>query len=289
METGKIHYTRTPELEEPKLLLGFFGWMDGGEVSSGTLRCLIEKTHAEKFAELSSDGYYIQNLPGSMEFASLFRPHTVIQDGLIQRYELTTNEFFCNERDNVILFLGKEPNMNWKAFAEQVLQLCTRFEVSMIYFIGSVSGLVPHTRQPRLLCNVSDSLLKETIKHYGVKFSNYDGPASFTTYLTVLARNYKLRMANLVATVPAYVHGNNPLAIEAVVTRLAGILDISPDLKGLRKLSENFEKKLNELVQQQPELEESIDKLEEDYDNEIFDTEMGEFKHWLEQKGIRLD
>jgi len=29
--------------------------------------------------------------------------------------------------------------------------------------------------------------------------------------------------------------------------------------------------------------------LEENYDNEVFDTEMGELKKWLEQKGVRLD
>jgi hypothetical protein len=42
-------------------------------------------------------------------------------------------------------------------------------------------------------------------------------------------------------------------------------------------------------VQQQPELAGNIRKLEEDYDNEIFDSEMGELKSWLEQQGIRVD
>ena len=32
-----------------------------------------------------------------------------------------------------------------------------------------------------------------------------------------------------------------------------------------------------------------IVKLEEDYDNEIFNNEMGELRRWLQQKGIRLD
>ncbi len=52
---------------------------------------------------------------------------------------------------------------------------------------------------------------------------------------------------------------------------------------------EDFEKKLTELVQQQPDLAGNIQRLEEDYDNDIFDNEMSEIKEWLEQQGIRLD
>jgi hypothetical protein len=29
--------------------------------------------------------------------------------------------------------------------------------------------------------------------------------------------------------------------------------------------------------------------MEEDYDNEMFDTQMGDLKEWLEKQGIRLD
>lgn len=36
-------------------------------------------------------------------------------------------------------------------------------------------------------------------------------------------------------------------------------------------------------------LAERIQKLEEDYDNEVFDTQMTDLKDWLEQQGIRLD
>jgi len=32
-----------------------------------------------------------------------------------------------------------------------------------------------------------------------------------------------------------------------------------------------------------------VNGYEEDYDNEIFDSEMGELKNWLEQQGIRVD
>jgi proteasome assembly chaperone (PAC2) family protein len=96
-------------------------------------------------------------------------------------------------------------------------------------------------------------------------------------------------MVNLVATIPAYVQGKNPKCIEAVTRRLAGMLDLEIDLDDLGAISDEFEKKLNDVVQEQPELEANIRKLEEDYDNEIFNNEMGDLKKWLEQQGIRTD
>ena len=96
-------------------------------------------------------------------------------------------------------------------------------------------------------------------------------------------------MINLVAEIPAYVQSKNTICIESVTRKLAGILSLQVDLDDLRTSSEQIEKKINEIVEQHPELADLIRKLESDYDNEIFDTEMGDLKDWLEQQGIRLD
>jgi proteasome assembly chaperone (PAC2) family protein len=276
-------------LQNPRLLLGFSGWMDGGDVSTGTIRSLIDKLDARKFAEIEPDGFYIYSFPGTMEITALFRPHTKINEGLIETCDIPTNTFYVSEPDDMILFLGKEPSLNWKEFNDCIFSVCEDFGVRMIYFIGSVAGLVPHTREPRLFCSVSNAGLKETFQHYGVKFTNYEGPASIVTYLTATCGQRDLSMVSLVATIPAYVQGNNPKCIEAVTRRLAGMLDLNIDLRDMTAISEDFEKKLVDVIQEQPELAENIQKLEEDYDNEIFNNEMGDLKTWLEQQGIRVD
>jgi len=289
MASDKLHIHKNPQLSAPRLLLGFSGWMDGGDVSTGTVKYLVDTLDTYRIAEIEPEQFYIYSFPGSMEMAALFRPHTKIEDGLIRSFEISTNEFFCHEAGNVILFLGKEPNLHWQDFGDCIFSLCEKFGVKTIYFIGSVAGLVPHTREPRLFCSVSQGALRETFRHYGVKFTNYDGPASFVTALTLRAAKHGLSMVSLVATIPAYVQGNNPKCIEAVTRRLAGMLGLQVKLEDLRRLSDNFERKLGEAVQEQPELAGNIRKLEEDYDNEIFDNEMGDLRKWLEQQGIRLD
>jgi proteasome assembly chaperone (PAC2) family protein len=289
MTTDKLNIVRRPKLKNPRMLLGFSGWMDGGDVSTGTVKCLIDKLGARKFATIKPEGFYIYNFPGMMEVTALFRPHTKIEDGLITSFEVPADAFFASSENDLIIFLGKEPNLLWEEFADCILSLCSEFGVKILYFIGSIAGLVPHTREPRLFCSVSDAKLKETFQHYGVRFTSYEGPASFITYLTTRCSEQNLALVSLVATIPAYVQGSNPKCIETVTRRLAGMLDVQIELDDLGTVSDEFERKLNEVVQQQPELANNIRKLEEDYDNEIFDSEMGELKDWLEQQGIRVD
>ena len=289
MLSDKLSIGEKPKLDNPRLLLGLSGWMDGGEVSTGTVECLIDKLGAQEFAQIDPNGFYISSFPGSMEVTALFRPHTKITEGLIESYDNAANTFFYGGSGDLILFKGKEPNLNWEEFAECIFSLCEEYDVKIIYFIGSVAGLVPHTREPRLFCSVSHPELKETFQHYGVKFANYEGPASIITYLTANAHKRGISMVSLVATIPAYVQGNNPKCIEAVTRRLAGMLELEVELGDLTASSDEFEKKLGDVVEEQPELESNIHKLEEDYDSEIFNNEMGDLREWLEQQGIRVD
>jgi proteasome assembly chaperone (PAC2) family protein len=289
MNSDTLIIKETCALQKGRLVMGLSGWMDGGDVSTGTISYLVNKLGAKEVAEIRPGGFYLYNFPGSMEIASIFRPHCKIEDGLVNAYDLPSNTFYCSREHNLLLFSGTEPNVNWDIFADTVFEVCSQFGVERIYFVGSVAGLVPHTREPRLFCSVSHPALKETFVHYGVKFSNYEGPASIVTFLTTQAARHNIEMVSFVCTIPAYVQGYNPMCITSVVRRLAGILEIEIPLDDIQLSSEEFEKRLNSLVEQQPELAGNIRKLEETYDNEIFDSEMGDLKNWLQQQGIRLD
>ncbi|MHC4122983.1 MAG: PAC2 family protein [Planctomycetota bacterium] len=289
MACNKLNILQRPKFNNPRLLLGFSGWMDGGGVSTGIVRYFINKLNADKLASIDSEEFYIYSFPGSMELAVLFRPHIKIEDGLIKSFAPAENMFFYDEQSELILFLAKEPNLKWQEFANCIFDLCSEFGVKVIYFIGSVAGLVPHTREPRILCSTSDKKVTETLKHYGIKPASYEGPGSFISYMTLVANSRGLDMASLVTAIPAYVQGDNPKCIEAVTRRIAGILELEMNFDDLTVASGEFEKKLNELVKNHPELAENIRKLEEDYDNEIFDNEMGDLKEWLQQRGIRVD
>ena len=96
-------------------------------------------------------------------------------------------------------------------------------------------------------------------------------------------------MINLVAEIPAYVEGRNPRCIEAMIKYLATLLKLQVNLEEMRLIADELEKKLNIAIEDKEELLEHIQKLEENYDQEVFDADLGDLKHWLEGQGIRLD
>ncbi len=288
MTVDKLRILGGANLRTPRLLMGFSGWMDGGDVSTGTVKVLIDRLYARRIVEIDHQGFYIYNFPGAMEVTALFRPHCRIKKGVIRELAFPENAFYVAENEDLILFTGKEPNMNWVDYADCVFKVCRDFGVPSITFIGSVAGLVPHTRDPQFFCSVSDAQMKPRFESLGIKFNDYEGPASIVTYLTTRAKEEGVDMVSLVATVPAYVQGPNPKCVAAVAKRIAGLLGVHLELDDLQTVADEFERRLTEVVQEQPELAESVTKLEQDYDNEVF-GEMGDLKHWLHQKGIRLD
>src|SRR6516162_1338360 len=82
-----------PLIERGTLVLAFTGWMDGGDVSTGTVRRLVDLLDARPIAEIDPDPFYLFNFPGSMEVAALFRPAIRIEGGLITGLEMPRNTF----------------------------------------------------------------------------------------------------------------------------------------------------------------------------------------------------
>jgi len=96
-------------------------------------------------------------------------------------------------------------------------------------------------------------------------------------------------MISLTAEIPAYLQGYNPIVVEMVLRYVSKFLELHIPCEELRVLGDEFERRVSELVKQEPELSKRVTQLEELYDREIFDTEMGDLKNWLEQRGLRLD
>jgi len=282
---GSLIIHERPSLEAVRMIIGFSGWMDGGDVSTGTIEYLKNKLKANKFAEINPGEFYIFNLPGGMEQVAQFRPYTKIKDGLLIDFEYPRNEFFLDQESRVILFSGKEPNLRWDEYANSIFQLAEEFDVRKIYFIGSFAGATPHTREPRITCSVFAEEQKVSLKKQDVRFTNYEGPASIATLLNKFSKEKGIEMANLVAEIPAYIQVRNPRAIEAVIKRLVRILDLDIDLNDLHRASLEFEKNIDKALLKQPVLTEQIKKLEDNYDSETFGTDEN-FENWLKQQGI---
>jgi hypothetical protein len=269
-ETGNfLRFGHRPALHDATLVLAFTGWMDGGDVSTGTVRRLVDLLEARSIAQIDLEPFCIFNFPGPMEVAALFRPRIEIEEGLVKTIEMPTAVFHCHEPANLVLFLGREPNLRWSAFADSVFELCRAVGVRRILFVGSFGGSVPHTREPRLHVTCSEAALLPEMEQYGLRRTGYEGPGSFATYLLTRASAAGVSMASLAAEIPGYLQGPNPVCIEAVTRRLAKILRLPLDLAPLRAASTEWELAVTEAIEKDEEMTERVRQLEEAYDNEL--------------------
>ena len=268
------------------MVIGLSGWMDGGEVSTGTIAYLREVLDVVPLAEIRPAGFYIYNFPGSMEFTALFRPHTTIQEGLVTEYVPPRNRFYWCEGENLVLFEGKEPHLDWDGYTDCIFSLAEQMHVDSLYFIGSYAGVVPHTRDPRLYSTASDRVLRDEMSGRGFRLSTYEGPAGVATQLLLRAADRGLRMASIVAEIPAYLQGRNPCSIETVVRHTAEILGLHLDTRKLTESGETFRKEVGKAVQEKEELMDMVRKLEAEYDMDYMETEMGDLKDWLRGQGF---
>jgi proteasome assembly chaperone (PAC2) family protein len=258
-----------PHLTDATLLLALTGWMDGGDVSTGTVKRLVENRDVIHVARIEPAGFYIDNFPGSMEVTALFRPHVRYDRGLVAEFQMPGNDFYADVKTNTAFFVGKEPNLNWPGFADCIFDVVGRLGVKRIIFMGSFGGAVPHTREPRLYGSVSERRLLPLLKQHGLRPTEYEGPASFATYLLTRSPAHRVEMLSIAAEIPGYLPGENPLSIAAVTRRLAAMLNLPIDLTALRAASTQWELDVTEAVEKDEKLTETVRQLEEQYDNDL--------------------
>jgi hypothetical protein len=262
-----------PRLDHATLMLAFTGWMDGGDVSTGTVRRLIDLLDAPAVGEIDPDPFYLFNFPGPMEVAALFRPTISIEDGLISSLELPANTFHCHAAANLLLFLGREPNLRWPTFADCVLEFARRVHVRRMLFVGSFGGSVPHTREPRLHVTCSEAALLPEMTRFGLRRTGYSGPGSFSSYLMTRAPAAGLEMVSMAVEIPSYLQGRNPMCIEAATRRLAKILRLPLELGELRAESTAWELEVSRAIEEDDKLARTVRRLEEAYDEDLLRQE----------------
>src|ERR1700727_923775 len=100
MKADALRILHDVKLENATLLLALTGWMDGGSVSTGTVRQIMGRREVKQIARIESDDFYIYNFPGDMEISAFFRPEVKYEDGIVTRIEMPSNNFWADEKAN---------------------------------------------------------------------------------------------------------------------------------------------------------------------------------------------
>jgi predicted ATP-grasp superfamily ATP-dependent carboligase len=159
-----------------------------------------------------------------------------------------------------VIVLGFEPNLRWRTFTDEVVELARDLGVELVVTLGALLADVPHTRPAPVTGSASDEKLVEEL---GLTASRYEGPTGIVGVLHDACRREGLPSASLWAAVPHYASlAASPKAAVALCSRLSGLLGAPIDLSELERASEAYERQVSEAVAQDDETESYVRELE---------------------------
>ena len=243
-----------PSLTRPFLIVGFEGWNDAGVAASTALGFLADALGAETFARIDPEEFY--------DF-QVTRPLVQVDDGAGRRIQWPTAEFQAvrvpGSPHDLVLLRGHEPNMRWRAFTSEILELTETLGVEMLITVGALLADVPHTRPIQVVGSTGDPTLASELS---LPASRYEGPTGILGVLSEAALGSAIPAVSFWAALPHYVQAPNPRAALALVERLSSLLALPIDTGSLAEETAAFDATMADIVSDDPELAGYVERLE---------------------------
>jgi predicted ATP-grasp superfamily ATP-dependent carboligase len=132
----------------------------------------------------------------------------------------------------------------------------------LVITLGALLAEVPHTRPTSVMATGDDPDM-------GLAISQYEGPTGIVGVLHDGCNQAGLKSASLWAAVSAYVPGApSPKAALALIERVSDLLDIPVMVTDLEIAAASYERQVSEVVTDDEEMTEYVERLEERYDGE---------------------
>ena len=265
-------------------------WSDGGEISSGLPRYLIDHTKARRIGEMGlevSKLCYPFQVPGTHD---MYRPRVAYQDGL-PTGEMLRENYFYDAGNGLIVFLGEEPWLRIDVYGEAFFQALKELGISHTVAIEGYNGGAPPELERSVSCTYSHAHMKETLAKYGLRFSNYgsqskNGPTIGMALVTMAHYQYtEFEMFRFGAMAPMYPFlggRSDPVGISKdhrayydIMRRLRSMFKLDINLTELMTLGESESRELEETLEKigstNPGAKEIIDRARSDYSYNPFE------------------
>ncbi|HYT27090.1 MAG TPA: PAC2 family protein [Actinomycetota bacterium] len=259
-------FLHRPALRRPVLVAAFEGWNDAGEAASTALGFVAATLDAETFAQIDPEEFY--------DFQQT-RPTVRLADGDSRVIEWPSVQFQAvrlpDANRDLILVRGNEPNLRWRTFAREVLDVARGLDAEMLVTLGALLADVPHTRPIQVVGSAGDPALADKL---GLATSRYEGPTGILGVLADVAHSAGVPAVSLWAALPHYVQLTpNPRAALALVERLGALLSLSLETSTLGEATETFDATVADVVAEDPELAGYVERLEADHDQDASSLE----------------
>ena len=251
-----IHFHRQPILRKPLIIAAFAGWNDAADSATAAIKFLIDRWKAVKFAEIDAEEFFV--------FTET-RPTIRLIEG--QRAVIwPTNQFlYASSLDqDVILYIGAEPQLKWKKFCDSFLEVCKQFNVSELLLLGALLADIPHSMTVPITGFSLHADMAERLGELDVRSSRYEGPTGIVGVLYDACLRANIPAASLWAAAPHYLAAAPNIKVtSALLTYLNAFFSFGLDLSDIQADAVRFEEQITALVARDPEASAYVHKLEE--------------------------
>jgi proteasome assembly chaperone (PAC2) family protein len=255
-----------PKLRSPYLVCAFAGWNDAAGAATAALTTVAESLDADPVAQVDPEEFF--------DFQAN-RPTIHLVDGQTREIEWPGNVLMVarpegSERD-LVLLAGTEPNLRWRTFSEGIAEAAEQLGVKMVVTLGALIADVAHTLPVPITGLASDP---ELVERLGMQRSRYEGPTGIVGVVHDACRRRGMSSASLWAAVPHYIAAApNPKAALGLLRRLESLVGIAVEASALEEETESYERQVSEAVAENPEVEEMVQKLEEQQAEQLENSE----------------
>lgn len=249
-----LRWTARPTLRRPVVIAAFEGWNDAGDGATMAARWMRDRWAPKVFAEIDPEEFF--------DFTAT-RPQVVL-DGDVRRIEWPRTEISAGGHSgrDLVVVLGSEPQLKWRTFCQQVIEVAEAVDAELLITLGALLAEVPHTRPTSVMATSSDATFE-------LESSQYEGPTGIVGVLHAACQHAGIPSASMWAAVSAYVPGApSPKAALALVERVGELLDLPVLATDLEIASAAYERQVTEVVIDDEEMTEYLERLEESYDVE---------------------
>jgi predicted ATP-grasp superfamily ATP-dependent carboligase len=270
-----------PKLRHPRVVAAFRGWNDAGGAASLAAGYLRSVTDAERFAVIDSEPFvdYQQT-----------RPTVSMVDGDVREVEWPVTEVFASADHDLMIVLGTEPNMRWRAFSDSIVDLARRYRSELVVTMGALLADTPHTRPVPVSASASDP---DLMSRHGLVRSTYEGPTGIVGVLHDSCSRAGLVSASLWAATPHYISAApNPQAALALLERLAEIAGTPAGSAELERAASEYQLRVASAIADDPDVAGYVEQLEQaaDRDDPATGEELAaDFERYLREQSDEGD
>jgi proteasome assembly chaperone (PAC2) family protein len=242
-----------PQLRDPVLVVALSGWVDAGIAGAGTIAVLQEQLESMRpFARI--------DLSDLMDLQQT-RPTVHLVDGISREISWPEISFTAgNLGRDVVLCVGPEPSLRWRAVLGELVDLARRLGVTRAFTVGGIPSMASHRRPIAVLATATSG---ELVAEAGAWRQDYTGPTGAQTVLQVMLGDAGIPTVALWAQVPHYVAGGaSPPAIRSLLARLRDLASLRVELGTLDEQAELYTQRIEEGLADRPDVVEVIDAIE---------------------------